>query len=181
MREGIWSEKRASGFTMVELLTTFVILGILISIAIPAFSVWLPNYRLTRAARDIYSNLQLAKLEAVRSNGNYAVVFNPGSPGGYEIRKGGTSGTVEKTVDFLDYDEDGNIGYGKGNAGTFAGTSWGDGDWVTFSSNSATFDYKGIGSSGYVYITNSKNTAYAIGKQSTGFIVLLKWRGGGWQ
>jgi prepilin-type N-terminal cleavage/methylation domain-containing protein len=44
--------KSASGFTMIEVLIVIVILAILMSIAIPGFSRWLPNYRLKGAARD---------------------------------------------------------------------------------------------------------------------------------
>ncbi|MBW1668898.1 MAG: prepilin-type N-terminal cleavage/methylation domain-containing protein, partial [Deltaproteobacteria bacterium] len=48
--------KKSDGFTLLELLVTIVIFGIIASIAIPGFSRWLPNYRLKGVARDIYSN-----------------------------------------------------------------------------------------------------------------------------
>ncbi|MBW2129982.1 MAG: prepilin-type N-terminal cleavage/methylation domain-containing protein, partial [Deltaproteobacteria bacterium] len=60
--------KKQEGFTLLELIMTMVILAILATIAIPTFSVWLPEYRLKKAARDLYSNIQLAKMQAVRTN-----------------------------------------------------------------------------------------------------------------
>jgi prepilin-type N-terminal cleavage/methylation domain-containing protein len=67
---------RKNGFTLIELLITFVILGIATSIAIPGFSRWMPAYRLKSAARDVFSNFQLAKLTSIRSNSYCAITFN---------------------------------------------------------------------------------------------------------
>jgi len=67
---------RRDGFTLIELLVIFVIVGILVTVAIPGFSNLLPNYRLRNALRDLYSNFQLAKTTAVRKNSNCAVTFN---------------------------------------------------------------------------------------------------------
>ena len=67
---------KKNGFTLIELLVTFVILGIVTAIAIPGFSSWLPNYRLKGAARDVFSNFQLAKLTSIKSNSYCAITFN---------------------------------------------------------------------------------------------------------
>ena len=61
---------------MLEMLITCAIIGVLAAAAIPAFSVWYPNHRLKSAARLIFSDLQLAKLQAVRANGKYRVIFD---------------------------------------------------------------------------------------------------------
>jgi prepilin-type N-terminal cleavage/methylation domain-containing protein len=67
---------KKDGFTLIELLVTMVVLAIVIAITIPVFARWLPDYRLRAAARDLYSNFQLAKMAAVRNNSNCAVTFN---------------------------------------------------------------------------------------------------------
>ncbi|RLB14646.1 MAG: prepilin-type cleavage/methylation domain-containing protein, partial [Deltaproteobacteria bacterium] len=70
---------KKNGFTLIEFLVTFVILGILTAIAIPGFARWLPNYRLKSAARDVYSNMQLAKMGAIKANADWAIVFDTGA------------------------------------------------------------------------------------------------------
>lgn len=175
------SRKVCSGFTLIEMLMTSVIIGILASVAIPGFSVWLPDYRLKRAARDVFSNLQLAKMQAIRANGRYAVAFNPGA-GSYDVVNCGsddTYGTVddvtEKTVSLADYGS--GVVYGNGSATkTVPGTTaWGD--FVTYPSpvNVATFNSRGIGTGGYVYLANERDRAYAVGTQTSGVILLRKW------
>ena len=64
------------GFTLFELAMIMAIIALLASMAIPAFSVWMPNYKLRSAARGVYSDLQMAKLGAVKQNKEWAVVFD---------------------------------------------------------------------------------------------------------
>jgi len=79
---------KKDGFTLIELLVTMIILAIVTAITIPVFARWLPDYRLRGAARDLYSNFQLAKMAAVRNNSNCAVTFNQaigGTPYDYVV------------------------------------------------------------------------------------------------
>ena len=186
--------KKQDGFTMLELLVTVVIFGILASIAIPGFSRWLPNYRIKGAARDVYSNLQLAKMGAVKTRSNWAVVFDvsnncyhvysdPGADGDFATM--GDNPTPEKTVNFSDYGS--GVGYGHGDA--TAGISGGGFDNnVTFITGGgvdrAIFNSRSMltnTSDGYVYIENEKGGAFAIGAWSTGIVVMRKWQDGAWQ
>ena len=103
MKFGRQSLKKCQGFTSVELLVTIAIFAVLAAIAIPAFSAWIPNYRLNAAARDLISNFQRAKMEAVRRNTQVVLSFSPqvyvpeGGVGTYQIfvddgTGGGTAG-----------------------------------------------------------------------------------------
>jgi type IV fimbrial biogenesis protein FimT len=64
------------GFTLLEIFVAVVTLAILATIAVPGFTVWLPNKRLKGAVRDLKSDMELSKLRAVRENGNVALTFD---------------------------------------------------------------------------------------------------------
>ena len=68
--------KKDSGVTLVELMVIFAIIAILAAVAVPSFSVWLPNYRLKQAARDVFSCFQLAKFTAIKRNTDCTITFN---------------------------------------------------------------------------------------------------------
>jgi prepilin-type N-terminal cleavage/methylation domain-containing protein len=68
-----------SGFTLVELMVVIAVIGILLAIAVPNFLSWQPNMRLRSAARDIFSVMSRAKIEAIKRHANVTVLFN--SPG----------------------------------------------------------------------------------------------------
>lgn len=201
MRNRCDVKKRMSGFSTMELIIVVAILGTLAAIAIPGFAVWLPDSRLKGAARDLYSNIQLAKLMAVRQNADCAIVFDPGvSPGRYFVCSGpGADGTwngppalggddvVEKTVDLSDYGS--NVDFGSGNAtDDIPGSGAPPADSITYSTPTdiALFTPRGTvinpGVSGsYVYLTNSKGSSYGVGTPSlTGVVLLRRWHGGTW-
>ena len=67
---------RKNGFTIVELIVIIAILVVLVLIAIPGFSRWLPNYRLRAATRDLFSNFQHAKLTAIKRHRTCAISFD---------------------------------------------------------------------------------------------------------
>lgn len=173
---------RKDGFTLIELLVTVLVLVIMTMITIPGFARWLPDYRLRAAAREIYSSMQLAKMGAVRSNANWAIVFNTGSNSYRVCSDDGGDGdwtdggeTVEKTVNLTDYES--GVGYGHGIATSAIGGGFG-GDDVTYSSpaNVLVFNSRGTCNGGYIYLENDKNTTtYGIGTRTSGVIRLLKW------
>jgi type IV fimbrial biogenesis protein FimT len=66
---------RSDGFTIIEVLTSIVVLGILVTIAMPAFTKLLPGIRLSSAARQIATDLQLAKMRAISQHTAQTVTF----------------------------------------------------------------------------------------------------------
>lgn len=58
-----------------EIMVTIAIVGVLAAIAIPNYFAWLPEKRLRSSTRDLYSDLQKAKLAAIKRNSNVAITF----------------------------------------------------------------------------------------------------------
>jgi type IV fimbrial biogenesis protein FimT len=56
------------GFSLVEIIIGLVIVGVLTSMAIPAFGTWSQNTQIRNAAESIQNGLQQARVEAIRRN-----------------------------------------------------------------------------------------------------------------
>ncbi|RLB06738.1 MAG: prepilin-type cleavage/methylation domain-containing protein [Deltaproteobacteria bacterium] len=183
------------GFTLIELVIVMGIVAVIATFAYPNFKNWLPNYRLKAAARDLYSKMQLIRLKAVKENKSWAVVFDVNNNKYHLCSEAGADGLwstliddkVVETVDLTTYKS--GVSFGHGNATTNATTSGGifPMDNVSFTNGSsdpnvAVFTSKGLCvGSGYCYLSNSANTAYAVGAQTSGVIVLKKWTGSKWE
>lgn len=78
-----------SGFTVVELMVVMAIIAIFSSVAIAGLNNLIPRYQVKSAAQDLGTNLQKAKMEAVKSNRETLVTFTEsggGNQGGYKVR-----------------------------------------------------------------------------------------------
>jgi prepilin-type N-terminal cleavage/methylation domain-containing protein len=69
--------KNRKGFTLAELAVTLSILSIMTAISVPSYISWLPKHKLQTSVRQIYDDLNLAKMQAVRSNTVVVAKFNP--------------------------------------------------------------------------------------------------------
>ena len=152
-----------SGFTLIELIVTMGIFAVLVSIAVPGFSTWIPGFKLKGAARDVYSNVQMAKLEAIKQSKNCTVTTDKNAKT-YSLV---VNGTAIKTVLLAGYDS----------SITFDGQATSE-----ITSASITFTSRGmVSASGKIYLTNARNSAYyLIEISSAGSITLKKWNGTAW-
>ena len=56
------------GFSLIELMITLAVLGMLLAIGLPNMGTWLQNTQIRNAAESINSGLQFARAEAVKRN-----------------------------------------------------------------------------------------------------------------
>jgi len=65
--------KKLHGVTLIELLVTLSVLGILIAVGVPSFNQFMTNSRLNSYVNTMLSNLSLARSEAIKRNGRVVV------------------------------------------------------------------------------------------------------------
>ena len=93
----------AKGFTVTELMTALAILAVILVVGIPTLNNWMPTYRLKDAARQIASDMQLARYRAIATNVRHGIYFD-GTGDTYELYSDNDddanfdSGEEEKTV-----------------------------------------------------------------------------------
>ena len=60
--------QRQEGFTLIELVTVLVILGVIAALALPSFEGMIQSQRVRTASESVLNGLQLARAEAIRRN-----------------------------------------------------------------------------------------------------------------
>lgn len=64
---------------MAELLVVLLIITILVALAAPAYRTFITENRLKAAAEGLYSDMQLARSEAIRKQNNVYIIFQTGA------------------------------------------------------------------------------------------------------
>ncbi len=80
------------GFTIMELVVVMTLALIIMGVALPNLLSWLPTYRLSAGARQVASDLQLARMKAISQNAKFRLIFS-GATYTFEKDNGGTWGT----------------------------------------------------------------------------------------
>ena len=148
--------KKEKGFSFIEVVIAVAIIGTLLAIAIPGFTGMAPRMRLKSAARDIVSNIQLVKAQALRDRKSYTIEFDTVG-GKYTVN---TGGIITKTVNLSEYSGV-TLGSGFGKAGDDNGPD-DVSDGVTFDSNRITLNSDGTVNIGGVYLKDSDDMTYSV-------------------
>ncbi len=152
-----WQE----GFTMIEMLGTLAIMGIVMIFAIPNMNQWIERSRAEAVARQIYFDLQLARSKAVRNHNNVIVSFQNTGTHQYTVhvdtnedgtQDGGEEITTVTLKDNIVFGINTGISDIDGNALT-SGISMGGDKKITFNARGS------AGESGSVYVLPSADVS----------------------
>lgn len=91
--------KGKNGFTLIEVLITVGILGTLLAIAVLSSQDMMDGYRASGAARQIFSDMQMTRLRAIREGKNFSVSFTE-STATYTISAGAPIKSVSLANDY---------------------------------------------------------------------------------
>lgn len=173
--------RHQSGFSIIELSVAFAVFVILGTFAAPSLKDWQRTYMAKTAARDLFSNLQSAKIGAVKENRQWRVAFN--SSGAYSVLRclntvcdGGTVNVdyaIVKSVSFAEaYQSE--IQFLNPQSSTTQ-----DKNPLIFLPNGLA-DQNGFG---FVYLGHSTaQKYYRVGTMSmAGSVVIQRWNGSGWE
>jgi type IV fimbrial biogenesis protein FimT len=190
------------GVSMIELMIVMAVISILAGLAVPAVIDWMPNYRLKSAARDLYSNIQKARMLAIKTNKEHAIFFDPANkryqllgdpgpdsawgtgddtndrPGPDEIYGNGDDIPEQPPAFLTNYGSGIDFGHGSATTNATQGGGAFEADDVSYTNNIVVLNPTGMLGSlgGYVYLSNNINNCYAVGTPTTvGTIVLKKW------
>jgi type IV fimbrial biogenesis protein FimT len=85
------------GFTLVELMISITVLGIILMLGLPAFGSWLQNQQLRAASEGMLNGLQTARAEAIRRNLLVQIVVAP--PGtGWSVTEAVSGAAIQTRV-----------------------------------------------------------------------------------
>lgn len=195
------------GYTVVELLVTVAIIGLLSTLALPSINNVILRYRLKDAAREIASSLRLLRIRAISTNFPTYLDFNPVA--GLEDRFY-TAFVDEDNMSVHDAPAEteatgllfrDTYGGFKGNRlPTGVRFGWGSdvedvgkntngdplpSDGVSFSGDRAKFSpdgmpLGGLSGTGTIYLKNTLDESYAITVAITGRVKIWRWYGSSW-
>ena len=82
---------RRHGITMIELVITLAIVAVLTVMVVPNLGRWIQHHRMKAALRQMVSQMELAKISALKNNLEYRVAFDVAN-GKFELQRGNRPG-----------------------------------------------------------------------------------------
>lgn len=165
-----------SGFSFVELMVVMALIGALSAVAVPNFLRAMPEKRLKAAARNLYADMQRARLLAVKKHKKIPVKFVTSAiPGYYYFDENDNKkwDAGEYRQELRDY---GGIDYGRGKA-----TKKWDNETFTALATNITFGATGTANQGSTYFDNQNHdVCYAVTTTTYGMVKIRRFNGVSW-
>lgn len=172
-RNNLMHASGKKGFTLVEILIVLAMIAIVIAVMVPEFVRIMPRYRLRKAARNLISDMQRTRLNAIKTGQTWQITFNTGAES-YQIVR--PDATTYPAVSLTDYGSGVNFP-ASGSCGSATGT-WADPPGAINQRASVNFTNRGTCAAGSIYLTNQTNTVcYAITTTAACGIKLRKYNG----
>lgn len=64
------------GFSVAELMIGMAVVAIMAGVGTPSLSRWMDNYRIKAVARELYSEIQLTRMKAIKTNQTYKMLYD---------------------------------------------------------------------------------------------------------
>src|SRR5262245_18384812 len=80
------NSKAKHGYSLIELIATVAMAGILAAIAVPSWNRLLPSYQLDSSVRQVHSELYTIKMRAAAENVGFQLVYSDGATS-YSIKR----------------------------------------------------------------------------------------------
>lgn len=164
--------KAQKGFTIVELMIVIAIIGVGLAIGIPTYNTTIkPTARLNGAGRQLYSDVQLARLRAIRDNVRCGIAFSAGPT--YTV-------FIDNSLANSKYDAGEHVIKTVNLANEYPkvqfDTSQGGGDGISFTNKSFSIRPRGLATnSGRVFLVNEKGEGRQIVVNTMGTVRIVKY------
>jgi prepilin-type N-terminal cleavage/methylation domain-containing protein len=169
--------KPPSGFTVIELMVVIAIIGVIMALAIPAFSTMQKTMRIRAGTKSAAQNFRHVRERALATGRNYQITKIDSKH--YQI----TDPDGRTSVVDLGHTTGGNLQFGTtGGIGVTppeANIANPDGDGFDFDSEMLIFQARGASSKGVLYINDGEDN-YAIGINQVGKIRIYHYVSGAW-
>ena len=171
--------KDSTGFSLIELMTVIAIIGMMSAIAAPSLLRSLPEKQLKNAARNLYADMQKARLLAVKENRKIYIRFDDTGNFYYFVYKDTDDST--KATFRRDLSEYGDVSFGFGEALKKFDKKWDGDDLPAKYVDDTNFSSTGTAKTQSIFMHNKNNdVCYAVSVINYGAVKIRRFNGTSW-